>query len=313
MEKNCTCNCKNRKNVNKEKSKLKKIILINLAIITIIIIAIESILYAITMQQYKNDKIKPSYNLFKGGFKYQEEKIYFRKPCGLNYKKAPIIIYGCSFAYGGQIEENEHIGYILSKLTKRPVYNFGMSGIGLQYALNVIQNQEKIEPKPEFLIYVFVNDQARRMYMKCFDLFPIDILEYVEKDGKFIPQKNYFAFLKNTLIYQNLYYNFVYKKKTDDEKFELMKKYLYYIKKEAEEKYPGIKFVFINYDGKVKEYIDLNEERLNEIRKMDIDVIDIESKFDLRKKEYHVSDSDSHPSAKAWREITPYIVKVEKM
>ena len=69
-------------------------------------------------------KTYPPFLLFKNEPSMDKYKKIFREPVGLENKKAPILMYGCSFSYGAYLEENDRPDYILSQLTQRPVYNF---------------------------------------------------------------------------------------------------------------------------------------------------------------------------------------------
>ena len=123
----------------------------------------------------------------------------FRKPCGLEYKKQPILLYGCSFTYGDGLKDNENFSYILSKTTKRPVYNFGLSGKGMQHSLHIMQNHPKISPEPQYIIYTFLQRQIRRLYMECVFIGPFNFYSYEYKNGVFVPKESNFNFIKNTM------------------------------------------------------------------------------------------------------------------
>lgn len=61
-----------------------------------------------------------------------EQRNYFSdenryKTVGSKNKK-PVVIFGCSFAYGEYLNDNQTFGYKLSKQTGRTVYNFAYSG-----------------------------------------------------------------------------------------------------------------------------------------------------------------------------------------
>lgn len=63
-----------------------------------------------------------------------EQRNYFSvenryKTVGSKNKK-PVVIFGCSFAYGEYLKDNQTFGYKLSKQTGRTVYNFAYSGWG---------------------------------------------------------------------------------------------------------------------------------------------------------------------------------------
>ena len=51
-----------------------------------------------------------------------------RKVFNSSYTKRPIIVTGCSYAYGHGIKKDETFPYILSQITQSPVYNYANCG-----------------------------------------------------------------------------------------------------------------------------------------------------------------------------------------
>ena len=54
-----------------------------------------------------------------------------RKPDNENFKNPPILLFGCSFAYGEYLAQNQTFSYKLSKLLNSPVYNRAIPGFGV--------------------------------------------------------------------------------------------------------------------------------------------------------------------------------------
>lgn len=301
--------------MNKIKKYLK-IILINILLTILVVVFFDLILYISVLAQ--NKKYEP-HNLLRYNFTINniqnEEILPYRTPCGLNYNKKPILIYGCSYAYGYKLKEEEHIGYLLSKLTKRPVYNFAVIAAGLQHNLYLLQNQQKIEPEPEYIIYLYIQDHIRRMYMGTNVINSYKFFEYKNKKGKFQTEKGLVNYLKNTVIYQYIVRCFIFHKINDDENFNLLKTYLKEMKQEINIKYPNSKFIFIIYDKKNDIALKLTKEKQKEIQDLGIKVIDLDDIFGdkLYKPEYTISETDAHPNAKAWKLIAPQLVKIEKL
>jgi len=116
-----------------------KIIISNIIIFVILFTVFEAAIY---FADYKNNKLKlkfcwdtgqmhTNYNL-KGFFNGRSNRgSSGRKPDGLEYKnKTPILIFGCSFAFGQYLNHKKTVSYKLSKLLKRPVYNRSVPGGG---------------------------------------------------------------------------------------------------------------------------------------------------------------------------------------
>ena len=250
----------------------------------------------------------------------KNKKSFLRQPCGLNYKKAPILIYGCSYAYGYKLKENEHIGYFLSDLAKRPVYNYGISAKGVQHALYIMQHAPKIVPDPEYIIYIFMNDQIRRMYMPCGFTNYFNFFEYKNINNNFILKKDkgLLKYLKNTFLYKSIIRETFCKGRylKEEEKFKLFKMYLQEMNKETKNRYPNAKFILIIYDRQHDWHIVLTDKHIQEIKNMGIDVIDLSEYFGdkLLQKEYQINDDPhGHPNAKAWQMIAQKLIEIEKM
>ena len=80
------------------------------------------------------------------------ENGYGVSPEGLNYKKKPIILFGCSYAYGYQLEREQTLTYKLAQNAKIPVYNRAFTGWGIQHMLyqSKIEKLYEILPEPEY-------------------------------------------------------------------------------------------------------------------------------------------------------------------
>ncbi|MCR5261487.1 MAG: hypothetical protein K6C94_06575, partial [Candidatus Gastranaerophilales bacterium] len=144
----------------------------------------------------------PPYNLIKEDFSV--EKAAFRQPFGLQYKKRPIVIYGCSFAYGHRLKPTESMGYVLSEKTKRPVYNYASSGTGIQHVLYFLDNTKDINNDVEYVLYLFINEHIYRMYDTCGKILCFNFMEYEQQNDKFILKKDRLKYLKNLLSYKYL-------------------------------------------------------------------------------------------------------------
>lgn len=116
-----------------------KILLIDIIIISVLFGIFEAIAFH-SEQKFRskeNTDIKIGYKL-----KYYDwdehypyiVKFNMRKPFGTQYKKEPIAVFGCSYAYGYKLKDEQSFGYKLSEYTKRPVYNRAYSGLSIQHS-----------------------------------------------------------------------------------------------------------------------------------------------------------------------------------
>lgn len=247
----------------------------------------------------------------------------FRKPNGLEFKKPPIWIFGCSFVFGvrnghGPLEEDETFGYILSQKTQCPVYTRGFPSWGVQHMYYQLEKGDifKKLPEPEYVIYVFISDHARRMQKLIYDLWSDGAyLRYKEQNGKLVQIKPICEPLwkngavKSWLTY--LEYNIRLSEDKHDDNFDLFKKYLTSSKEILEQHYPSTKFIILKYkgnDGFDNWFIDT--ERWQEIKDLGFTVIeaDKETGINLKDKEYLETDN-YHPNAKAWEKISEMLKK----
>lgn len=303
---------------------MKKIrtIILNFLIIIFLLAGTETFFYNKYFQLIKFNKIP--YSIKKQDFTLESIKQYVRKPCGIdkNYKKKPILIYGCSYAYGENLPQEETLSYFLSQKAKRPVYNFAMPARGLQHTLYLLENDEKVTPAPEYIFYVFIYDHARRMYMNCSKTDDCKYIYYHLKNGKMVLQKNKYdlseRFYTSKYLKETLYF---YLKNLFEEKiYNDLKSYFIAIQDAAKEKYPNTKLVIINYGIANKKI--LNSQRENELKKDGIEIInlrkEIKRKFnkDIKDDEYRLSpeeDEYKHPNGKAWDIISDYLCEKYKL
>lgn len=289
-------------------NKCIKIILCNLFIIAILLGLLEFGLF------FNYKRIHPEIKYEIREMKYDNVVGYynFRPVQGKGYKKRPIILAGCSFAYGMGLKEEETLGYKISEITKRPVYNIAMVGKGLQHNLYVLQNKlyDKEINNPEYFIYVIMSDQIRRLYSTvCLSDF-IGYPEYVlDKNNNLTLKSNVYPLYKQFYVYyffKNLYYSYIgYKNYPQHSK--LVNAYFKEMKKAINKEFPNTKFVILFY-GDYKKYFGLD---LTELEKEDIIMIHTQdlSPVNIFDKEYRQSETDYHPNETIWNIITPLLTK----
>ncbi|MGN0006225.1 MAG: hypothetical protein ACI37Z_09700 [Candidatus Gastranaerophilaceae bacterium] len=295
--------------------KFYKIFLANLLIIILILAAFEIFISKKTFEGITGKNSRISYSLCKENFSVNSIKKNTRKPFGLdkNYQKRPILIYGCSFAYGELLPADKSFGYLLSKKTKRPVYNFAAPARGLQHALYLLENDSIITPEPEYIFYVFISDHARRMYLNCNKIDGVKYIYYHLKDGKMVLQNNEYDLTERFYILKTIK-EIIYRslaEKFNEEIYRQTERYFAAIQEAAKEKYPNAKFVIIDY-GFGKDII--TGKRAKELNKKGIEIIRLKDDFEdkLKSKEYRISadtDKYKHPNGKAWEIITDYLCK----
>lgn len=283
------------------------IIVVNLFLLVFVLIAMEMLCY---FKDTSGFATRPDFVVHKSDYSLDALKKNMRHPQGLVYAKLPILIYGCSYAYGFALDEQDSFGYKLSELTKRPVYNFAVSSKGLQDALFLLKNGEKITPEPEYVFYVFVNDHIRRMFVNCNKIDNVKFLTYKKINNKLVQNKDLISdksyILRNL---QNQSYYFL-KNIFKEQIYELAKLYFVSINDEVKKKYPNAKFVVIDYENRYENY--LSPQKIYELQKEGIEVISLSKVFDdkLKMSKYKNPkeiDPIRHPNGQAWELITEYL------
>ena len=152
---------KNSKNLNKSNIlKLIKILFINTLIFVLLYFAIDYI-----VEQYDWGKVERNIKyknlidefnediseIYPETFKFldSDDKL-FNKFCGENrvnintkYNKKPIIIFGCSYAYGYGLKKEDSFPYLISYYSHHPVYNYASCGKEIWYSLKKFESDIK--------------------------------------------------------------------------------------------------------------------------------------------------------------------------
>ncbi len=300
-----------------------KIITINFLICIILFFILDFIVYT---RFYNNKQDIPwsqkllYYTQIFDNTKLEDKYIYsslFRPTINPFSDKKPIAIFGCSYAYGSGLDNNQTFSYLLGKITGRPVYNRALGGMGLQFAYYQLSNKKfyKIVPKPEYIIYVYIQSHIPRMhtggsfYYNRLISYKIkkqsDGNNYLVRDyPNELLSRSYLAFYLRTRIIKKIKYH------PDAKTLELLQTYFMNIRKQAEKNWgKDIKFVILLYEDE-KNLITISKvlENLEKKGFIIINANDV-SGTNLKTIDYQISESDSHPNEKAWKKLTPLLVK----
>lgn len=232
----------------------------------------------------------------------------------------PVLLYGCSFVWGAGLNDDETFSYHIKNITKRPVYNRGLLGFGIQHMLYMLRNnvdlmkQNEDFKNPEYIIYTFMEDHLYRLY-KFNDYFDICLMFYKYNNDK----TGLVEFTEKDILYWHSYILRNMKMFRDDGLFGSN-----YIKDEAKnflkmhfiashnaikEKFPGSSFIIFVYDGDI--YIKSIEQ---ELKSDGINIVYLSdlSNTNFKDPQYLIEDG-LHPSGKAWKEITPLLTDKLKL
>ena len=311
--------------------KFAKIVLINIFLFLFLIFISDVVIYCyysyiyykLHNEAFKRPKfsyiLKPYYGInFETYFDGSDNVFRGRKPEGIEYSdKPPIVVFGCSYAHGQFLNNNQTFGYLLAHILKRPVYNraFPGRGIGLMYWQSTDDGFYKTVPPCDSAIYIFIPDHYRRLLINFIDVLDLHLTGHFNKKGNnlYLDGDNY---LKNLMIssysykvLNNKYVNWYINNPKHEE--ELTDTVLLYFIKTRENlqkhwKHP-VDFTIVYYNNAMLLYKDTLFKKLKENNFKIIETDEL-TNVDLNSPEFY-SVETSHPTAKAWEILTPLIAK----
>ena len=260
-------------------------------------------------------------NNYRYKFKYEDlsvminhEPIYRQKVSFGDKHK--ILVFGCSYAYGAQLEEQDTFGYLLAKNYNSTVYNRSYPGFGIQHMYYQIISKtfentlgdENIDT----VIYVHMNDHVNRLY-SCYwsSVFENQYnIRYFLKDGTLKQRETKFPMIDSLFITKGIrtvlynHYSKYQKFKEDSEK--LIITLLDESQNKIKEKYPNARFILIDY---LDESLKPLKKQINSAGWEYISTTDIIPEgIDLSAEEYHF-ENDPHPNGVAWNLIVNSMVE----
>ena len=277
----------------------------------------------------QNEQIKLSNYFIKlNSFKeiYDIEKSQFRPVMNENSNENSIIIFGCSYAYGYIFENEKTLSYIMSKYSKRPIYNRSMNGWGIQHMLYQLKEDKNMYneiTKPKYVFYVLMNDSSHflRLFHSSFpDIFDSQFyLTYKSYKGDLKEKKPLFNIYIDFMLTKHLYNSFI-RNKIDydfyinpDENEKLFDFFVLHFKvaNNLIKKNWGneTKFIILTFENTQKQYWE------NKLKKLEIDVIDIaeiieDNNLTDFKKGYFEPEIYGHPNEKLWEKLVPKLKKI---
>ena len=195
--------------------KITLILICNIIAILFLIFCTDIIIYNYHVKIFKKTQpkefnpppfsylINPQYGIdFKTYFDGSNNINRGRKPDGLEYKnKEPIVLFGCSYAYGQFLEYNQTFSYKLAHILKRPVYNRAIPGRGISfmYWQSINNDFYSAVPPSDTVLYIIFHDHYRRLFLNFVGILDTNLAGHFNKinDTLVLDGNNY---LKNLLI-----------------------------------------------------------------------------------------------------------------
>lgn len=311
--------------------KIFLLIFFNLSLLLGFVVISDYFAYRIYAKVYKKNHIKVEdfhYELLtkKTTLKKEKEVIEnkLRKPDGLQFKsKHSITIFGCSFAYGTGLKQNQTLGYKLSGLLKTPVYNRALSWGNIQemwYQAGAEGAKELNNTVPtDTYIYVMINDHYSRMYSFATVHTWRQYLNYIDNKGN-LRNELQLSLLQSILRLSYTYRHFEnikankYLKNPKNKNEIINRAAAYFIETKNNLKADNnkeISFIVLFYDN-----INYEKELKEKLEKNGIIVISTKdlTNENLRNIKYTLSKKDLHPNENAWDLITPLLAeKIQKI
>ncbi len=221
-----------------------------------------------------------------------------------------IMLLGCSYTFGAELEPNQTFSYYLSEQTNRTVYNLGVNGGGIQQALYLTTQPDFVQnhPNVDLIIYTFIEDHLNRNneFLKCSIFSPYCNFRLVKKGDKYVTPNEWYANPSKIYLFRFLLdgitavknSKFFYKKNCETF-VDMVNKTEQNLKK----MYPDAKFVFLFYHCKKPQILTDNFDK-------DICILSTidDLNLNLDNVKYRHGD-DWHPSELAWQTIVPRLVE----
>lgn len=241
-------------------------------------------------------------------------------------KEQPILIFGCSYAYGYIFDNTETISYILSKYSNRPIINRSINGWGIQHMLYQLKEDKSFTSSvktPKYIFYVLM-DNGMHFYRLFHTNFP-NILDnqyyftYKLKNNEFERRKPFLNLYYNFAITRHIYNKMVvkYVEKSlainDPQLYDLIVSYFLTInntiknltwgnEKNLTDETP--QFIILTFEGNNEQYWKPQLEQ-HGIKVINIaELIGIDN-LSQPEKGFFMPEKAAHPNGKLWKEVVP--------
>lgn len=223
--------------------------------------------------------------------------------------KRPILLFGCSYAYGENLKNEQTFPYKLANKLVRPVITKAGPGYGPQHMLiqAMYATPKGLASNPEYAIYVMIPDHIRRMENDFFWPFFNKVYPKFDKN-----KSNSLELSSGPKWYQRLYivkrccedktYSDLYNPNKSKIQIEKYKLHIFNTKEYLTKRFPDIKFIVIFYPSNDNYFNDMtynNSQLIQDLKNNGILLYKVPIKFS--EKRYQIFDG--HPNEKAWDSI----------
>lgn len=295
-----------------------KRILVNVILVSALLLSIEAFCFYKTKAENEIFKQSAGRLKFSSASEYKTKyKILedfkpaaFRKSSIIdNAEKKPVILFGCSFAEGAGLTDNNTPCSRISKLTGRSCINRAKGAMGAQFMYYQLLNEDfyKQAPEAEYIVYIYIYNHLKRLYYyQVNPLIDMFNLRYKIENGKLKEIKPFFKpFYSSYAVKRLLNTKSADFAEEEGKDFKLFNKIMLESVKLIKEHYPAAKIIMLEYPEPFNLSIpDYEREQLESMGVKPVKVLDLTQDIDIYDKKYWLED-DIHPSDAAWDIIMP--------
>lgn len=230
-----------------------------------------------------------------------------------------VLFFGGSYTFGEGVEDYETMPYIVQKLSKYQVYNFGFHGYGPHQMLSAIQHgmvEDIINCQPRVVIYqATCGHVARSAGFSPWDKHgPKYILQSKNSISYVGPFDNGRINKIIRIVKQLLTKSFVYKKyfikkaSINENDVKLFIEIVDFSQNLLKEQYPGVEFHLIYWDNTDNKF---NKMVIEGLKSKNVNlhfISQILPDYSINKSRYVISSYDAHPNYVAHQHIAQYVV-----
>lgn len=259
-------------------------------------------------------------NKFSDIYKELNNNNGFRPIQNLESEERPVLIFGCSYAYGYVFDNTETISYVMSKYSSRPIINRAMLGWGIQHMLYQLKEDKEFVSSiktPKYIFYVLMGTGShfQRLFhtnfpnVTCKDYY----FTYKLKNNEFVERKPflnlYYSFAIPRHIYNKLVVSYVENSTKDDKwsnVYDFMTLHFISINKVIDKLWGEgrTKFIILTFEGNNEE---IWQQKLQENGITVINIAKLIEKEDLMDPKFGFFEPEisPHPNGKLWKEVVP--------
>ncbi len=125
-----------------------KYFIVNIIILIALFLICDFLFYCFIDSKINNEKFKFNFKSYVEASKIQKFDDVYKQLKNINYLRhiktnknnKSIMLFGCSFAYGHSLNENQTLAYKLSKISGYNINNQSISSLGIQYFPYILEH-----------------------------------------------------------------------------------------------------------------------------------------------------------------------------